>query len=64
MAGPTDETVLGDFDNAELTAHGVTSRFFRRGDDWLVTTDGPDGERHDYRIAYTFGWTPLQQIPD
>ena len=61
MAEPTETTVLGDFDDAELTAHGVTSRFFRRDGDWLVRTDGPDGELTDYRIAYTFGWEPLQQ---
>jgi tetratricopeptide (TPR) repeat protein len=61
MTRPTDETVLGDFDEAELTAHGVRSRFFRQGDDWFVRTDGPDGALHDYRIAYTFGWYPLQQ---
>jgi len=61
MAEPSDETVLGDFDDAELTAHGVRSRFFRKDGAWTVRTDGPDGELHDYPIAYTFGWTPLQQ---
>ncbi|NBC49052.1 MAG: tetratricopeptide repeat protein [Gammaproteobacteria bacterium] len=61
MTRPTDETVLGDFDEAELTAHGVRSRFFRQGDDWFVRADGPDGALRDYRIAYTFGWQPLQQ---
>jgi len=61
MAEPSEETVLGDFDDAELTAHGITSRFFRNDGGWFVRTDGQDGELHDYRIAYTFGWTPLQQ---
>jgi len=61
MTRPTDETVLGDFDEAELTAHGVRSRFFRQGDDWFVRTDGPDGALQNYRVAYTFGWYPLQQ---
>ncbi|WP_242476896.1 tetratricopeptide repeat protein [Halochromatium glycolicum] len=61
MAEPSDATVLGDFNDAELTAHGVSSRFFRRDDAWFVRTDGPDGALHDYRIAYTFGWQPLQQ---
>ena len=61
MAEPTETTVLGDFGDAELTAHGVTSRFFRRDGGWFVNTDGPDGELHDYPVAYTFGWYPLQQ---
>ena len=61
MAEASVETVLGDFADAEITAHGVTSTFFRRDGGWYVRTDGPDGELHDYRIAYTFGWYPLQQ---
>jgi Flp pilus assembly protein TadD len=54
-------TVLGDFNGATLTQGGVTSRFFRRGGQFFVNTDGPDGAPHDYRIAYTFGVAPLQQ---
>ncbi|MCG6896013.1 MAG: tetratricopeptide repeat protein [Thiocapsa sp.] len=61
MKEATAATVLGDFDNAELTAHGVTSRFFQRDGQFLVQTDGPDGELRDYPIRYTFGWYPLQQ---
>ncbi|HQR39013.1 MAG TPA: tetratricopeptide repeat protein, partial [Blastocatellia bacterium] len=33
----------------------------RRGDEFFVTTDGPDGQLHEYKIAYTFGIHPLQQ---
>jgi tetratricopeptide (TPR) repeat protein len=61
MAEPAEETVLGDFADAELTAHGVTSRFYRKDDAWYVRTDGPDGELRDYAVRYTFGWYPLQQ---
>ena len=53
--------MLGDFADAKFTSHGVTSTFFRRDGGWFVRTDGPDGQLHDYRIAYTFGWYPLQQ---
>jgi Flp pilus assembly protein TadD len=53
--------MLGDFEDATYTAHGVTSTFFREDGVWFVRTDGPDGELRDYRIAYTFGWYPLQQ---
>ena len=61
MAEATPENVLGDFDDAEFTAHGVTTRFYRDGDEFRVDTDGPDGKPASYSIAYTFGWTPLQQ---
>lgn len=61
MTVPTEETVLGDFDDARVEAHGVTSHFYRKGGAFFVRTDGPDGELHDYRVRYTFGWYPLQQ---
>ena len=61
MAEASDDSVLGDFNDVEFTAHGVTSRFFRRDGGFFVHTDGPDGELADYRISYTFGWYPLQQ---
>ncbi|SDW09633.1 tetratricopeptide repeat protein [Thiocapsa roseopersicina] len=61
MTQVTPDTVLGNFDDAEIEAHGVTSRFFRRDGGYFVQTDGPDGELRDYPIRYTFGWSPLQQ---
>jgi tetratricopeptide (TPR) repeat protein len=57
----TEESVLGDFNDATFTYQGVTSRFFRRGDKFMVNTEGPDGKHHDYEIKYTFGVRPLQQ---
>lgn len=61
MQQATPDTVLGDFGDAEFVHGGVTSTFFRRDGAFFVRTDGPDGELNDYRIAYTFGVTPLQQ---
>ncbi len=61
MAEATEATVLGDFDNAHFSAHGITSRLYRKDGGYYVLTDGPDGKLHDYRIRYTFGWYPLQQ---
>ncbi|HEX6994211.1 MAG TPA: tetratricopeptide repeat protein [Gammaproteobacteria bacterium] len=61
MQPATSETVLGDFDDATLTYHGITTRFYTRDGEFFVRTDGPDGALHDYRIAYTFGVEPLQQ---
>ena len=54
-------TVLADFNNKKFTSQGVTSTFFKKGKDFYVNTDGPDGKNHDYKIIYTFGLTPLQQ---
>jgi len=54
-------TVLGDFANADFEKDGVTTHFSKRGDEFWVSTDGPDGKPHDYRIAFTFGIAPLQQ---
>jgi len=61
MAETTEETMLGDFTDTNFTAHGVTSKFYRKNGGYFVRTDGPDGKLHDYRIKYTFGWVPLQQ---
>ncbi len=54
-------SILGNFNNKKFTSQGVTSRFYKKGKDFYVNTDGPDGENHDYKIVYTFGLTPLQQ---
>jgi len=61
MTEPTAKTVLGDFKGVQFTAHGVTSRFYKRDGRFFVRTDGPDGTLKDYPIRYTFGWYPLQQ---
>ena len=61
MAAASDETVLGDFAGAELRYFGVTSRFYKKDDRFMVTTQGPQGEMGDFEITHTFGWFPLQQ---
>ncbi len=61
MQVPTARTVLGDFGGVTLDWCGVTSTFTQRGDEFIVRTEGDDGELHDYTVAYTFGVTPLQQ---
>ncbi len=57
----TDETVLANFDNVELTHHSVTSRMFRDGQRFMVHTEGPDGQLQDFEVKYVFGVKPLQQ---
>ncbi len=61
MDRATDQTVLGDFDNAVFERLGVTTRFFRDGDRFMVNTEGPDGDYADFEVKYTFGVEPLQQ---
>ena len=54
------KNVLGDF-GTTFVHHGVTTTFYKKGDAFMVRTDGPDGRLHDYAVAYTFGVYPLQQ---
>src|SRR5215213_1308568 len=42
----SDETVLGDFDNAEFTRFDERTRFFRDGKKFMVNAEGPDGQYH------------------
>ena len=61
MQPATHETVLGDFNNAQFTYAGITSSFTRTGAEFVVRTDGVDGELADFSVQYTFGVVPLQQ---
>ena len=62
MQDVNEKTVLGDFDNATFIYEGVTTTFFRKGDEYWVKTDNESGELQDYRVAYVFGVYPLQQL--
>ena len=61
MQVANDASVLGDFNDAKFTYAGTTSTFSQRDGKFIVNTDGPDGQLHDYEIGYTFGVRPLQQ---
>ncbi len=54
-------TVLGDFDGASLEHFGSTTHFTNLDGEYFVSTLGPDGQLHDYRVAWVFGVEPLQQ---
>jgi tetratricopeptide (TPR) repeat protein len=62
MAEATDETVRGNFNNFQVTFHGVTSRFSRRDGKYLVWTEGPGGEMAEFEVTHVFGFEPLQQV--
>ena len=57
----SDQTVLGDFNDAEFEHDGVTSRFYKKDDKYFVFTEGTAGEMTEFEVRYTFGIEPLQQ---
>lgn len=57
----TEEFVLGDFDGQTLEHHGIESKMFRNGDQFMINTEGPDGQMQDFEVKYVFGVEPLQQ---
>ncbi len=61
MSAPSADSVRGRFDGAGFTKDGVTTTFSTKDGTWIVRTDGPDGALHDYPVAWTYGWEPLQQ---
>ncbi len=61
MQHANDETVLADFSDTKFSYAGITSRFYKKNNKFMVRTDGPDSELHDYEVKYTFGAVPLQQ---
>ncbi len=54
-------SILGNFNDITFTSKGINYRFFKRGVEYFVNTEGDDGNYHDYKISYTFGVIPLQQ---
>ncbi len=61
MDTATVQTVLGDFNNHKFSHRGKVHRMFMRDGQFFVNTEGPTGEFEDFQVAYTFGYTPLQQ---
>ena len=61
MQEASAETVLGDFADAKFSYNGRPTRFFRKGEEYWLETDGPDGKPTPYRVEYVFGVHPLQQ---
>jgi len=61
MAVASDTSVRGDFNNAEFTYNGITSKFYKRDGKFWVYTEGTGGKMQEYQITHTFGIRPLQQ---
>ena len=61
MQNAGEGSILGNFNDVTYSNNGVTSRFFRKEDKYMVNTEGPDGQNEDFEVKYTFGVEPLQQ---
>lgn len=61
MQPATNSTVSGDFNNAVLTADGVTSKFYKRDGKFYIHTEDDKGIYREMEVKYIFGFTPLQQ---
>lgn len=57
MERPSPTTVRGDFNGAQQEG----TRFLRRGDQYFVEVATSSGTYRRHRVAYTFGFEPLQQ---
>jgi len=61
MEAADQKSVLGNFRDARYDYFGNPSRFFTRDGQYFVQTDNAQGKAQTFRIAYTFGYYPLQQ---
>ena len=61
MQVASDSTVLGNFNNVKALIDGVSYFFFKENNEFLVKVKEIDNSEKKYKIAYTFGFTPLQQ---
>jgi predicted CXXCH cytochrome family protein len=61
MQHATEDTVLGNFDDAKARYYEETARFLRDGEGYAVEAIGADGKRGRFPVVYTFGVEPLQQ---
>ncbi|GAC16895.1 multiheme c-type cytochrome [Aliiglaciecola lipolytica] len=60
IAEATSKTVLGDFNQAEVTHFEEKARFYKKSDQYWADI-GQQSPLKSYQIKYTFGHYPLQQ---
>lgn len=61
MKLPTKETMLGDFNNVTFEGEGEKYFFYQNSNGYFVDYTPENGIKKQYKVAYTFGVTPLQQ---
>lgn len=53
--------VKADFNNTQFIYSGDTAFFSMRNGGYFVRTTDTSGVKKEFKVDYTFGWTPLQQ---
>ena len=61
MELPSEKSVRGDFSGVSFVADGDSSYFYQTPSGYSVNYTDISGQTDSLQIAYTFGWTPLQQ---
>ena len=61
MAVADDSTVRANFDGVRFEHDGIPTTFLKRGSQYLVRAEGPDGKQGEFQVKYTFAYEPLQQ---
>jgi predicted CXXCH cytochrome family protein len=61
MLLPAEANVLADFENRSFSSKGITAHFARRGADYLIRAEGPDGKPAEFTVKYVIGVDPVQQ---
>lgn len=68
MQVATEQSVLGDFEDASAEYFGRNTLMYRDGDRFVMQTENAAGDLEDFEVSYTFGVDPLQQyltdLPD
>ena len=62
MELPSTASVRGDFSGVSYTADGDSSFFYQVNGEYFVNYTSNKGSTDTFKIAYTFGWEPLQQF--
>ncbi len=57
----SDSTILGDFNDIKTKIDGVSYFFYKKDKEYYVKIKEVDTSEKEYKITYTFGFTPLQQ---
>lgn len=61
MKHASTSSVLANFNDVTFKNADKDNHFYKKGNEFWVNIQGPDGAFHDYQIKYTFGYEPLQQ---
>ncbi len=61
MLPPSADSILGDFNNKDVTFKGITTRFTQNEQGYYINTQNAEKKQQTYKVEFTFGYTPLQQ---